>query len=69
MCICNHWLEEFQSLWHEVLGYDVLKPMGSRNLILRGIIFWTIHDFLGYNTLAIVAHQGYVACLIYVGQI
>jgi hypothetical protein len=36
--------------------------MGSRNFILRGILLWTIHDFLGYDTMAKMAHQGYVAC-------
>ncbi len=55
-------VEELQSLWHGVLGYDVFKHMGSRNFILIGILLWTIHDFPSYNTMAGVAHQGYVAC-------
>jgi hypothetical protein len=55
-------VEELQSLWHGVIGYDVLKSMGSRNFILRGILLWTIHDFLGYGTMVGVAHQCYVTC-------
>lgn len=54
-------LEELQSLWHGVIGYDVLKPMGSKNLILKKILVWTIRDFPSYNTISRVAHQGYLA--------
>jgi hypothetical protein len=55
-------VEELQSLRCGVPCYDVLKPMGLRNFILRGILLWTIHDFLGYGTMARVAHQGYATC-------
>jgi len=36
--------------------------MGLRNFILKRILLWTIHDFLGYGIVVGVAHQGYVAC-------
>jgi hypothetical protein len=57
-------VEKFQSLWHGVIGYDVVKPMGSRNFIMKGILLWTIHDFPSYGTMVGMAHQGYVACSI-----
>ena len=55
-------VEELQQLWNGVLAYDVLKEIGFRTFRLRAILLWTIHDFLGYGTVAGVAHQGYVAC-------
>ncbi len=57
-------IEELQQLWTGVLTYDVLKPFGSRSFTLRGMLIWTIHDFLGYGIVVGVAHQGFITCLI-----
>ena len=54
-------VEELMQLWKGVVAYDVLKELGSRAFKLRGVLPWTIHDFLGYGTVASVAHQGYAA--------
>jgi hypothetical protein len=56
-------MEELQQLW-EITAYDVLKPMGFKTLTLKGILFWTIHDFPSYGCVVGVAHQIYVTCLI-----
>ncbi len=29
--------------------YDVFKPLGSRSFTLTSVLFWTIHEFLGYG--------------------
>ena len=55
-------VEELQQLWNGVLAYDVLKEIGFCTFRLTAILLWTIHDFLGYGTVAGVAHQCYVAC-------
>jgi hypothetical protein len=49
-------------LWERVTGYDVLKLMGFRTFTLKGILFWTIHDFSDYGCVVGVAHQGYATC-------
>jgi hypothetical protein len=49
-------VEELQQLWKGVPAYDVLKPLSSRSFTLRGVLLWTIHDFLGYGIVARVAH-------------
>jgi hypothetical protein len=58
-------VEELQQLWNGFLAYDVLKELGFRTFRLMAILLWTIHDFPGYGTIADVAHQRYVACLVY----
>jgi hypothetical protein len=55
-------VEEFLELWEGVQTYDVTQDVGSRTFTVRGVILWTIHDFLGYGTVGGFAHQGYVAC-------
>ena len=55
-------VEELVELWKGVVAYDVLKDVGSWAFKLRAVVFWTIHDFPGYGTVAGVAHQGYAAC-------
>ena len=40
----------------------MLKDVGSRAFKLRAVLLRTMHDFLGYGTVAGVAHQGYAAC-------
>ena len=57
-------VEELQQLWKGMLAYDVMKEVGFRYFNLRAMLLWTIHDFPGYGTVAGVAHQGYVACLV-----
>ncbi len=40
----------------------MLKLVGSMSLTLKGVLLWTMHDFLGYGTVVGVTHQGYVTC-------
>jgi len=42
--------------------YDVQKPLCSKSFTLKGMLFWTIHDFPRYGIVARVTHQGLVAC-------
>ncbi len=42
-------IEELQELWEGVRGLDILQPIGRRQFIMRAILMWTIHDFLGYG--------------------
>ena len=53
---------ELVQFWKGVFAYDVLKDRGLRAFKLQAILLWTIHDFLGYGTVAGVAHQGYATC-------
>jgi hypothetical protein len=55
-------VEELLQLWEGVLAYDVLKDIGHREFTLRGVLMWTIHDYLGYGTVGGFAHQGYAGC-------
>jgi hypothetical protein len=43
-------------------AYDIMKDVGSRSFTLRGMLLWTIHDFLGYGTVGGFSHQGNAAC-------
>ena len=43
-------------------SHDVLKDLDSREFTLWGMLMWTIHDYLGYNTMGGFAHQEYVGC-------
>jgi hypothetical protein len=54
-------IEKLQELWLGVAAYDVWKPLGSRSFSLRGIVLWTIHNFLRYGVIDGVTHQGFVA--------
>jgi hypothetical protein len=49
-------IEEFQQLWISILSYNVQKPLGSKSFALKGMLIWTIHNFLGYGIVAGVAH-------------
>jgi hypothetical protein len=42
--------------------YNVQKPLCSKSFTLKGMLFWTIHDFPRYGTVAGVTHQGLVTC-------
>jgi hypothetical protein len=55
-------VEELLQLWKGVPAYDVLKDIGHREFTLRGVLLWTIHDYLGYGTVGSFAHQGYAGC-------
>jgi hypothetical protein len=55
-------VEEPRQLWTRVPTYDVQKPLASKSFTLRGMLFWTIHDFPRYGIVAKVAHQGFASC-------
>jgi hypothetical protein len=42
-------IEELQELWEGVRRLDILQPIGRRKFLMRAILMWTIHDFLGYG--------------------
>jgi hypothetical protein len=52
-----------------VVGLDVLQPPGCRTFVLKAMLMWTIHDFLGYGLVSSCQHQGYKACPPYGGQV
>ncbi len=54
-------IEELQELWEGVRGLDILQPIGKRQFLMRAILMWTIHDFLGYGLVFGCQHQGYKA--------
>ncbi len=56
-------LEELAKLRKGVRGVYVLKLPGRRRFIMRAILMWTIHDFLGHGIVSGCQHQGYKACL------
>jgi hypothetical protein len=56
-------VEELLELWTSVAAYDVTKLVGFRAFMLRVVLLWTIHDFLGYGTVGGFSHQGYAGCL------
>jgi hypothetical protein len=49
-------VEKLQQLWKGVPAYDILKPLGSKSFIMRGVFLWTIHDFPSYGIGVGVAH-------------
>ncbi len=49
-------IDELQKLWARVPPYVVQKPLGYRFFTLKGILFWTIHDFSGYGIITGVVH-------------
>jgi hypothetical protein len=55
-------VKELLELWEGVPAYDILKDVGSREFILRGVLLWTIHDYPGYGTVGGFAHHGYAGC-------
>ena len=42
-------IEELETLWRGVLVQDISRPPISREFVLRGILLWTMHDYLGYG--------------------
>jgi hypothetical protein len=55
-------VEELLQLWEGVSVYDVYKEVGYREFTLRGMLIWTIHDYLGYGTVGGFSHQGHAGC-------
>ncbi len=55
-------IEELEELWKGVAGLDILQPLGCRAFVLKAMLMWTIHDFLGYGLVSGCQHQGYKAC-------
>jgi hypothetical protein len=55
-------LEELQELWKGMEGIDVLKPIVSRQFIMKAILMWTMHDFPRYGVVYGCQHQDYKAC-------
>jgi hypothetical protein len=55
-------LEELEELWKGVVGLDILQPPGCQTFVLKAMLMWTIHHFLGYGLVFGCQHQGYKAC-------
>ena len=55
-------LEKLLELWGGIPAHDITKGAGRQAFELRGMLIWTIHDFLGYGTVGGFSHQGYAAC-------
>jgi hypothetical protein len=55
-------IEELEELWKGVAGLDILQPPSRQTFVLKAMLMWTIHDFLGYGLVSSCQHQGYKAC-------
>ena len=55
-------VEELLQLWDGVAAFDISKDKGHHHFLLRGMLLWTVHDFLGYGTVGGFSHQGFAAC-------
>ncbi len=55
-------IEELEELWKGVARLDVLQPPSRQTFMLRTMLMWTIHDFLGYGLVFGCQHQGYKTC-------
>ena len=42
-------IDDLQDLWRGIDVVDMLRSIGQRQFIVRGILAWTIHDFPGYG--------------------
>ena len=54
-------IEELQILWEGIQVFDMSKPIHTHIATIRGIIMWTMHDFLGYGECTGLATSGYHA--------
>jgi hypothetical protein len=55
-------IDELQALWTGVRAQDFYEPPGRRWFTLRGILLWTISDFLGYGLISGLCTHDYKAC-------
>jgi hypothetical protein len=55
-------IEELQELWRGVIAVDVSAKVGKQTFKIRGILMWTIHDFLAYGLVARCDTKGYKGC-------
>jgi hypothetical protein len=49
-------IEELEELWKGVARLDILQPLGRQAFVLRAMLMWTIHDFLGYGLVSGCQH-------------
>ena len=42
-------IDELQVLWKGIQMYDISRPFNQRSFKCYGILYWTIHDYLGLS--------------------
>jgi hypothetical protein len=57
-------IEELQLLWNGVSAQDFSKAPGERRFKMRGILLWTISDYLGYGLISGICTHGHKGCAI-----
>ena len=57
-------IDELLQLWEGVDEQDFGKPAGERAFSLRGLLMWTISDFLAYGLISGLCTKGYKACCV-----
>ena len=55
-------IEELQTLWTGVPVIDMSQTPTRRAAMIKGILMWTMHDWLGYGDCAAFQISGYNAC-------
>ena len=58
-------VHELKKLWKGVPAVDMSEPPGlNRDFKMRGMLPWTINDFLAYTLISGQAGKGYAGCLV-----
>jgi hypothetical protein len=55
-------IKDLLKLWEGVPAFDASKPAGERDFSMRGVLFWTVNDFLAYGLLSGQQTKGYKGC-------
>jgi len=55
-------VDDLLFLWNGVLAIDMSNSLCRSTFTLRGILLWTIHDYLGYGLIFGCATKGYQGC-------
>jgi hypothetical protein len=57
-------IEELQTLWIGIRAQDFSKPPGKKGFHLRGILIWTIADYLAYGLISGLCTHGKKGCTV-----
>lgn len=56
-------LHELKKLWVGIDVVDLAEPAGPNRIFrMRGVLIWTIHDWLAYTLISGQSRKGYVGC-------
>ncbi|MCO5573046.1 hypothetical protein L7F22_026811 [Adiantum nelumboides] len=51
-----------EELWRGISVVDVSLPSGRREASVKGILMWTMHDYLGLEQISGLSTSGHNAC-------